>query len=146
MSKLKKEATGLNFAAVVSAMNGGMANIGSYIRKEVDAFLEKGGLTAVPHVFMATHSIGNREWEIEEGHEPAFFEEPLFNGGWYVMVEADVKRLSCVSATSGSSLTAEKEPDGTWIVCLEVPVIDGKAYQGSYWDYFHRAIPNSPME
>ncbi len=138
---LKKVATGLDFAAVVKSLNEGMHNISSSEADEVEGFLRERELLGTPCVFMATHSIGGRDWKIVEGRKPAFLEEKCFNGGWFVLTDGDVNYLHCSSATSGSSLTAEKQEDGSWKVSLEVPVgDDGTPYQGAYWRAFHIAL------
>lgn len=135
---LKKVATGLDFATVVKALDGGMSNVASETQGELDAFLEKHGLSNVPRVLMATHSIGGRRWKFAEGREPAFFRENV-DGGWYALTNEDADYLYYSSAASGSNLTAEKEGE-TWKVTLEVPVDNGEPYQGSYWTAFHAAI------
>ena len=121
------------------------------MKEEVEEFLKKEGLDGVPVLFMATHSIGGRAWTIEEGRDPAFFEEPCFgrDAGWFVFREEDVNHLFSSSATSDSSLTAKKEawpPNGrTWTVTLEVPVDDsGQPYKGAYWSAFHESILGEP--
>lgn len=147
ITTMKKVVSGLDFATVAKALDGGMANVGSYIQEDVDAFLRENGLAGVPRVFMANHSIGGRDWEIAEGRDPAFYEEECFNGGWYVLTNEDCTYLYCDSATSGSSLTAVKQDDGTWTVTLEVPVgDDGQSYQGFYWGCFHNALGLEPSE
>ncbi len=140
---LKKVATGLDYETVVRVLDGGMANVGSSIQDDVDEFVKKNGLANFPHTFMATHSMGGREWRFEEGREPVFYEEPGCSDGdgWYIVVEGDVNYLYYDSATSGSSLTAEKQGDGTWVVILEVPIgNDGQPYQGFYSKCFHEAL------
>ncbi len=147
---LKKSEAGLSFAIVAKALGEGMHNISSHELREggeVEEFLREHGLTDAPHVFMATHSIGDRDWTLEEGRKPAFYEESCFNGGWHVIREEDASYLYCSSATSGSSLSAEKQRDGTWTVTLEVPIgDDGQPYQGYYWKYFHQAILGEQKE
>lgn len=140
-TRLQKIETGLDFATVAKILDGGMTNISSYIQKDVDAFIKDNGLAEVPVVLMATHSMGGRDWKVAEGRKPAFFEEVGFGGGWYVITDDDVDSLECVSATSGSSLTAKKNQHGYWIVTLEVPVgDDGLPYKGHYWRTFHEAL------
>lgn len=136
---LCKHVKGVAFDTVVSAMD--FSNIQSYVAEEVEKFVQENGLTDVPHIFMATHSFGKREWEIVEGRQPAFFVEKDMNGGWYIFCEDDVTYLFCSSASSGSSLMAEKQEDGTWNLKLEVPFEeDGQPYQGAYWSAFHEAL------
>jgi len=143
-TRLKKVATGLSFAAIARAMD--WSNVGSYIGEEVASFLTERGLADIPHVFMATHSMGGRNWQIVEGREPAYYEEACFNGGWYILTEEDATYLYCDSATSGSSLTAVKQYDGSWTLSLEVPIEeDGQPYQGSYWGVFHNVVENGAV-
>jgi len=142
---MKKVASGLNFAQVASALSEGMHNISSHELREggeVEEFLREHGLLETPHVFMATHSVGGRDWDVVEGRKPPFYEDGCFNGGWNVLTVEDCTYLYCESATSGSSLTAEKQEDGTWKVTLEVPIEeeDGEPYKGSYWRCFHSAL------
>jgi hypothetical protein len=130
-------------------MDHGFHNVGSYIYEEVAAFLAEQGLNTRPHVFMATHSMGGRDWKTAPGKEApntlwprgyncAYFDESGMNGGWYVFTEEDVTYLQCVSAMSGSSVIAERQEDGTWTVTLEVPLEeDGSPYTGAYWIAFH---------
>ncbi|HEX6258474.1 MAG TPA: hypothetical protein VFZ48_03270 [Candidatus Saccharimonadales bacterium] len=135
---LCKRAKDLTFDIVVGAMD--HSNVCSYIEEEVDKFVRDNSLADVAHIFMATHSIGEREWEIEEGREPAFFNEEGLNGGWFIFCEEDVNYLFCASATSGSSLMAEKQADGTWSLRLEVPIRGDGPYKGAYWQAFHQAL------
>ncbi|MEK9183439.1 MAG: hypothetical protein AAB849_02940 [Patescibacteria group bacterium] len=143
MTTLRKVAAGLDFAKVASAFEG-MHNISSHELRdggEVKEFLRERGLLDTPHVFMATHSMGGRRWKIVEGRHPAFYDEPCFSGGWHVLTDEDCTYLYCESATSGSSLTAEKQKDGTWTVTLEVPAAaNGEPYKGFYWGCFHSAL------
>lgn len=138
ITTLCKKVEGLTFAVIVSAMD--HSNICSYIQERVDRFVRENGLADVPHIFMATHSFGDREWGVEEGRKPLFFDEEDLNGGWYIFREEDVKYLFCESATSGSSLTAEKQTDGTWSLKLEVPIQEEGPYKGAYWESFHKAL------
>ena len=141
ITTLKKVASGLDFLTVTKAMGEGMANIGSYLQEELDSLKKESKFDEIPHIFMATHSMGVRRWKIAEGKESFYFlDEPTFNGGWYVFVDGDVTYLFMASASSGSSLTAEKQDDGTWTVTLEVPVEDGRPYEGCYWGCFHEAL------
>ena len=128
------------FPQVAAAMCSGHANIYSDIADDVAEFESRLGLKDVPCVCMATHSIGGREWELEEGATPAFFEEKIFNGGWYFLREEEVRYLRCVSATSGSSVEARKNPDGTWRITLEVPIRDGVPYRGAYATVFYETF------
>lgn len=138
---LKKVVSGINFETVVKILDGGMTNVASSIQEDVKAFIEKNGLANFPHVFVADHSMGGREWKFEEGRDPVFYEEPgAGGGGWYICIEEDINFLYYSSATSGSSLTAEKYEDGTWVITLEVPVEDSKPYQGFYSRCFHEAL------
>lgn len=140
---LRKMATGVDFVTVSKAMN--QSNVGSYIEENVAAFLRERGLEGVAHVFMATHSIGGRNWTVEEKREPAFFEEKSLNGGWYIFREEDVSYLECVSATSGSVLFAGKMAEGVWDLTLEVPVDENQVvYKGHYWKSFHEALGLPP--
>lgn len=116
------------------------SNVAYFIKEEMDKFVRKNGLAQVPHILMATHSIGDHEWKIEEGREPAFFNEEGSNGGWFIFREEDVNYLFCASAISGSSLMAEKQADGTWSLRLEVPLQEDGPYQGAYWHTFHEAL------
>jgi hypothetical protein len=143
---LKKVASGLNWETVVAVVDGGMANVPSEIQSELDDFLEGYGLMDIPHVLVANHSMGVRDWKYKEPREPAFFQEPGEDGGWYVFTEGEVKFLYFASATSGSSLTAEEQEDGSWKATLEVPVDDGgQPYEGFYWRSFHEALSLMPV-
>ncbi len=133
----EKHTAKVTFADVCEIM--AFSNVCSYIEEDVEAFLEERGLKDIPRIFMADHSMGVREWKIAEGRTPAYFEESCFNGGWYVFVEEDVTYLFGQSATSGSSLTAERI-GRLWSVTLEVPVKDGTPYRGSYWKAFHSFV------
>lgn len=94
-----------------------------------------------PVVFMAVHSCGGREWTINEGRNPAFVEDECFSGGWWAFREKDVSFLRCISATSGSSLTAEKNLGLGWTLTLEVPLESyHKPYMGAYWKIFQEAL------
>ncbi|MDP2689061.1 MAG: hypothetical protein Q8P48_03000 [Deltaproteobacteria bacterium] len=118
-----------------------MTNLSSSEGDELEKFLEAHGLKDATIIMVATHSVGGREWRLEAGRTPAFFPDTCFAGGWYVFTDEDVRWLRLVSATSGSSLTAEKDPEGTWKVTLEVPIMDdGQPYQGAYWASFHEAL------
>jgi len=132
----------LDFATVARVLGGGMHNMSSDTQNEADSFVLDNGLKLkdVPHVFMATHSMGGREWKVITGRKPGYISEGCFNGGWYIFTDEDVDYLHCSSATSGSSLTAEKLSDGSWNVTLEVPSDGGQPYQGFYWDCFHKAL------
>ena len=61
-TSFKKVETGLNFANVAQMLGGGMANVCSNILYEAKNFVRKNGLAKIPHVFMADHSMGGREW------------------------------------------------------------------------------------
>lgn len=132
----KFEVRGLSFKTIAKAMD--KTNVCSYIKEEFDAFVVERGLAIGEFVPMANHSIGGRNWELEKGAEPVFFEEKTFNGGWYLLREEEVLSLYCSSATSGSTLIADKQRDG-WRLELGVPVTDGVLYKGAYWEAFHRA-------
>jgi len=139
VTTIKKVVRGIDFGIVVKAMD--QSNVCSYIHEEVEIFLKGKNLINVPHVFMATHSIGGRHWILEEGAQPAYFDEECFNGGWYVLREEEVKYLECQSATSSSTLWAEKQQDGFWNLSLEVPVgDDGQPYKGRYYKSFMTAL------
>ena len=133
---VERIAYGLDFSIVAKAMD--MSNVCSYLHDEVGRFLEENGLVGVPAVWMATHSWGGREWRFEEGRTPPFFRENG-DGGWFVCTQQDVNFLHCSSATSGSSLTAEKGDEGKWVLTLRVPIRDGAPYQGAYWQAFQAA-------
>lgn len=142
---LCKRAKGLAFDVVAPAMD--FSNVSSYIQEKVDEFVRENGLTDVPHIFMATHSFGSREWEVVDGRQPAFFVDEDMNGGWYIFREEDVTYLFCGSATSGSSMMAERQEDGTWDLKLEVPIqADGNPYEGAYWTAFHETLKISDTE
>ncbi len=134
---LKKVETGLTFSVVAQMLGGGMANVCSYIAEKVQTFIRENGLAEVPHVLMADHSVGGRKWTRDGENEALYFAEKGFNGGWYIFKEEDVSRLFLESATSGSTLTAEKCKDSTWTVTLEVPFDEDGPYQGAYWSTFH---------
>ena len=138
---------GLNFAEVCEVMD--WSNRGSYLDEEWAAFEEKFLFENEPYVLMATHSAfgSDRAWQIREGETPLYFEEPSFNGGWFVFVDGDVDWLYCMSGTSTSSLTAQLQHDGSWEVALEVPAdADGDEYRGAYWqDFFALHTKCSPF-
>lgn len=139
-TRLKKTAKGLSFATIAEAFNS-FANVGSYITEEQESFLRDRHLHEVPAAWLATHSMGGRSFTVAEDGASAFFAEPCFNGGWYIFKEEDATKLYADSATSGSSLTAEKASDGSWTLSLEVPLTaDGSPYQGSYWSAFEVAV------
>jgi len=139
-TRLQKSVKDVSFETVAAAVKY-TCNIGGYIRPEVDRFLQDNKLVGVPHLFMATHSWGGRNWEFEEGRNPLFFQEEKDGGGWYILRAEDVKYVFYESMTSGSSLEAEKQGDGTWRLKLEVPVTEEDApYTGLYWRSFHEAL------
>lgn len=146
MKKLRVSVSGLGFAEVARAMGEGMHNISSYELREggeLESFLREQGLQDVPVILMADHSLGTREWTPTPGSRNSdfpFYEEKCFNGGWYVLTEDNAIRIHCESCTSGSSLMAEKQEDGTWAVTLEVPWMETGPYKGSYWKTFHRGL------
>lgn len=142
METITKTAINLTFDHVARALD--FSNVGSYIEEEVARFVREQGLTDEPHIFMATHSWGGRDWSIVEGRNPVFFREDS-NGGWHIFREGDVTELFCSSARSGSSLSAVLMPDGAWRVTLEVPVVEGKPYMGAYWESFHVTFAGFPI-
>lgn len=135
---LCKRAEKASFAQVVGAMD--FSKVCSSVADDVNAFIQAHNLAEVPHIFMATHSFGERKWELEANRKPIFFEEEDLNGGWFIFCEADVNYLFCCSASSGSMISAEKQEDNTWSMLLEVPFQDGKPYKGAYWKAFHQAL------
>lgn len=135
---LKKVVDRCGFENVATAMS--FANVCGFIADDVEKFVEAKVPDGATHLLMANHSVGKREWEIEEGRNPLFFAEESGNG-WYVFTEEDVSYLFSESATSGSAIWAEKGNDGWWTMALEVPIDeDGKVYKGSYWKKFHESV------
>jgi len=140
-SILQKQVKGVDFAAVAKMLGGGVTNIPSDETGAVEEFLRGHGLIDVPHIFVSTNSIGGRWWMAVEGRTPAFYKDTFFRGGWNVFVDEDVTFLRLQSASSGSTLTAEKQEDWTWTVTLQVPVgDDGQPYKGCYWNLFHDGV------
>lgn len=125
---------------VASAMN--HSNICSYIRDEFDKFVAENGLREGEFLPMATHSVGDRSWNLENDADPIFFDEESMNGGWFLFREEEVNWMQCISATSGSAITAQKLEDGrSWELTLQVPIMENEEpYKGCYWTAFHNAI------
>lgn len=94
-----------------------------------------------PVVVVANHSVGGRDWQLFDSNvAPLFLSDPNFDGGWYLFQEGEVTELFASSASSGSSLTARRNPNGTWSLELWVPLeASGLPYQGSYWAAFQTA-------
>ena len=139
----EKTASGIDFATVVKALGGGMHNISSSDLQEggrLDQWLREHHLDGVPVVYMAVHSMGDREWARKSGPDDSPFFEDNPSDGWYVFTEEAVQYLFCSSATSGSSLEAWEISKKSWKVILRVPIEDGNPYQGAYWKTFHRAL------
>jgi len=128
---MKFEVAGLTWEQIVPVMD--WSNVCSYIRPEVIEFIERQHLDGEQLLFVATHSFGFRDWILNPGAEPVFFEEPFMNGGWYSFREKDVCSVTCVSATSGSVLVANKWGPNRWVVTLELPLTQrGFPYIGAY--------------
>jgi hypothetical protein len=140
----------VDFATVAKAMGQGMHNIPSSEQGEggeLEQFLRKQKLLDTPHVFMATHSIGRRDWELAEGCTVPFYEESAFSAGWSVLTDQNSTFLCCESATSGSVIWARKQGDGMWEITLEVPVeTTGAPYKGHYYHSFMEGLGQPEME
>lgn len=141
ITTLKKVVENVNFEIVAKAIGGGMNNISSS-DSGIDQFLEENGLSKIPHVLIADHSMGGRKWKVNDGHKPKFYEDECFScGRWYALTNENCTFICCESATSMSSITAEKQENGQWMVTLEVPIEKkGRPYKGVYWHVFHKAI------
>jgi len=116
--------------------------------EELDMLLAEHGISDEPVALMANHSIGGRDWELEEGVKPLFFEDSYFRpSGWYVLREQDVSYLGASSATSGSTCRAWKNQDDTWNIECEVPIEDGGTpYRGAYYSGFVTALGGLDLE
>ncbi len=130
------EASGLSFVEVCRATRNGMHNLGSYLEELFESFLSENGLRKESVVLIADHSVGTRYWKAVEGHKPLYFEEVAFNGGWHILTEENAEKFTCISATSGSELSANRQEDGTWTLVLEVPMENDEPYLGWYWRSF----------
>jgi hypothetical protein len=142
-ASLKKTVTDAAWQQVVAALAEGMHNISYGESAEggsLDDFLREHSLVRGVVVFVATHSIGGRSWAPSGDKDVAFYPD-IIGGGWNVLDEDDASTIKLVSATSGSSLTAERQFNGMWTVTLEVPVQEGSApYEGYYWTCFHNVF------
>lgn len=142
---LRKIATDISFGWVACALGEGMHNISTsqlVEGGEVEKFLVEHDLFDRAHIFMATHSMGGRKWVPVEGRKPPFYpeEDVAPGGGWHILSDGDANFIHLSSASSGSSLTAEKVGE-SWQLTLEVPVLDdGTPYKGCYWKSFHAAL------
>lgn len=129
MKKFHTCTQGLGFQAVAAVLNG-LSQPDEWIRQE---FVEKlGPRMSEPHVILATHSLGGRNWELKDGRDPASVEEKCFNGKFLLLFEEDVKMLRFTSATSGSEICCRRTRRG-WTISLSVPFKDGIPYKGCYW-------------
>jgi len=142
MRSIMKYVSGLSFFLVARAIE--HINMPSATAEEYAEWLEALGFHATPHVAMATHSAGKRNWWLEQGRqleEIPFFQDEVFSGGWYHFQETDVRFLEVVSATSGSRITALKSGiSESWTLTLEVPA-PCQAYDwGEYSRSFQEAV------
>ena len=123
----------VDWAEVVRIANA-HTNVGSYIVEDYRNVVE--ALPWIPAP-MATHSVGKREWDLEQDADPIFFEEEIFNGCWILFREEEVTRLAWTSATSGTRMEARKEAPGQWLLTLTTTEkVPGIEYRGYYWEMF----------
>jgi hypothetical protein len=140
-------ARGLEWATVARALGEGHTNAlpWSLVR---DALVAHGFAASAPFVAMATHSLGGREWRVTDPDEVPVVEDRRNGGVWHILTGETALFLHLVSATSGSTVTAEREGDGiaAWTVTLTVPrhAETGEPFRGQFASCFFDATEPPP--
>lgn len=68
----------------------------------------------------------------EDSVEPQV--EDWSGGHWSVLMESTLDWAEWVSGSSGSTITVEREDDGSWTITGTFPMADGARYEGTYFD------------
>lgn len=100
-------------------------------------------------VLVADHSVGERYIRFADGDVGApYIADEDFNGRWKVAIPEMAEEIEFSSATSGSTIRADKERDGSWTITGIFPILDGERYEGSYFRAFMAAaaIPMAGAE
>ena len=85
--------------------------------------------------------IGSYAWVQLSPRKAAYIKNPHFNGGWHILKEFDIKKISFQSNSSKSTLRATMVEEGEWDIDLAVPVEEWGPYQGICWQAFDSVFP-----
>lgn len=153
------QVTGAGWETVVKAFTSardfapGFANVDGDWRERVYRTMQDAGIwsqadadpklwnTAPDRVILMATNPGFgavRDWTPTPTAQPPTIEDPL--GGWLVLDDRAATYLRCESGSSGSSITAAREPAGTWTLTGSFPVRDGEVYRGVYFETFAAAV------